>query len=211
MAWITTAAGAALILAGVLLPTIAVAQILLPPPPPPQIETEVDISDEVLGILVGGSLGRVGFRGVAVDRLNPPFGGSAYLAGEFETVHEVRVGIVWSNPHDQISQTAASVRALDLELHWRIFDERIKLQGGPRFGWYRVERDWWQPDTRRGSLSGGGALVALVPVSESFEVEGRFSLTGFTLTDPAAEAAQELSDKPAWIRTFDVGLRYRLR
>ncbi|TVP43848.1 MAG: hypothetical protein EA350_12910 [Gemmatimonadales bacterium] len=56
---------------------------------------------------------------------------------------------------------------------------------------------------------GGGALVALVPVRESVEVEGRFSLTGFTLTDPNARIVP--SDQPAWIRTIGMGLRNRLR
>lgn len=143
-----------------------------------------------------------------MHELRRSFGSSLFLAGEFETVHEVRISVEWARPMDRISQTPAAIDGIALDLLWRILDREIIVQVGPRFGWYRMKRDVWGPDSRS-SPALGGAFAVVLPRWDSLEVEMRLALTGFTLEQPGTPADRR--DQPAWIQATHIGLRYRIR
>ena len=133
---------------------------------------------------------------------------SLLLAGEFETVHEVRSSVEWARPMHRISQTSAAIDGIALDLTWRILDREIIVLGGPRFGWYRMKRDDRGPDARS-SPAVGGALAVVLPRWDSLEVEMRLALTGYPLEQSGTPASRR--DPLAWIQATHIGLRYRIR
>ena len=78
-----------------------------------------------LGVLLGAAWGPLGLRGVSMHELGRSFGSSLFLAGEFETVHEVRISVERARPMDRISQTSAAIDGIALDLTWHMLDREI--------------------------------------------------------------------------------------
>lgn len=203
-------AGITLLLAALLAPGFLDAQIVGPPFRPPEVESEIELDDDILGIVLAGAVGWSWFSGVAAHALDATGVGQAYIGLDFGDVVEGRVGASWARPYDRIAETNASIGSVYLELLWTAFDGGVVLRGGPRFAWYRMDRTLWDNEGgARSTVGGGGVVSVLWPVGDRIELETSFTLSAFTTTRPGVERFKAV--QPVLEPLVRFGLRYRIR